>query len=63
MSSKHDAKDVVFCKVDVDVCAAVAQTEGVRSMPTFRIYKKGAAVSTLAGWQPGKIEEVIKKSE
>jgi thioredoxin 1 len=47
-----DRDDVRFVKVDVDADPAVAQRYGVMSMPTFVVFRDGAAVGSLVGARP-----------
>ena len=41
--------DIVFAKVNTDACESVAQSQGIRSLPTIRIFKDGAAVNQSVG--------------
>lgn len=50
-------------KVDIDAHPDVAQSFGVRSIPTLIIFKQGAPVGQLVGSAPkARIEEMIKNS-
>ncbi|KAJ3115550.1 Cytoplasmic thioredoxin isoenzyme 2 [Phlyctochytrium bullatum] len=50
----------VFVKVDVDDVPAVAESCGIRAMPTFQIYKDGQKVKEVVGADPTKLLAAIK---
>lgn len=53
--------NVQFVKVDVDEVPEVAETAGIRAMPTFQIFEGGKMVQEIVGADPKKLEEAIKK--
>ncbi|KAI8901639.1 hypothetical protein BC833DRAFT_576684 [Globomyces pollinis-pini] len=53
--------NMTFIKVDVDEVPEVAQTNEIRAMPTFLIFKDGSMVEEIVGADPVKIETAIKK--
>ena len=60
LARKHQAV-AAFAKVDVDAAQDLAQSAGVRAMPTFHIYKVGQRVFELTGANMAKLEaEVLK---
>ncbi len=50
-----------FIKVDVDQLEDVAQSAGIRAMPTFHIYVKGQKAAEIIGADPKKLEDAIKQ--
>ena len=57
------AGQVKVGKVDIDAHPDVAQSFGVRSIPTLIIFKQGAPVGQIVGSVPkARIEEMIKNS-
>ncbi|KAI8070451.1 Allergen Cop c 2 [Gongronella butleri] len=52
--------DVIFAKVDVDEAADVAAEVGVRAMPTFMFFRKGAKVDEVVGANLANIVSKIK---
>jgi thioredoxin 1 len=50
-----------FLKVDVDNVPEVAESAGVRAMPTFQIFQDGKQVEEIVGADPAKLEAAIKK--
>ena len=50
-----------FLKVDVDECKDVAQQYGVKSMPTFKLFKAGKEVDSLSGADDGALREMVTK--
>ncbi|EPZ33238.1 thioredoxine 2 [Rozella allomycis CSF55] len=57
-----DYSAATFIKVDVDQVADVAASCGIRAMPTFQFYKKGAKVAEVVGADVKKLEETIKNN-
>lgn len=56
-----DFPEVTFAKVDVDIVPQVAQTAGIRAMPTFQFIKNGKTLDTLEGADLGGIMKRIEK--
>ena len=50
---------ISFLKLDVDECEGSA--EGVSSMPTFKYYKNGKEVESMAGADQGKLSRFVQK--
>lgn len=57
------AEDVVFIKVDVDENEDIAESEGVQAMPTFKIYKSGEQIETMAGANADKLKKLIEDNK
>lgn len=51
----------VFLKVDVDTCNDLALKYGVKAMPTFILFRKGAPVGEIEGPNMNTLEEEIAK--
>jgi len=49
------------CKVNVDDSPRIAQSLGIRSIPTLMLFKNGAAVKAMIGARPK--EEIVKEIE
>lgn len=60
LSNRFSAQ-VVFLKVDVDVCRATAASENVSSMPTFIFYRSGVELTRIQGANPGALESKIRE--
>ncbi|KAG0041810.1 hypothetical protein BGZ83_001277 [Gryganskiella cystojenkinii] len=54
-----ETEDVTFVKVNVDNLEEVSQTAGIRAMPTFQTYHKGAKVGELLGADLNKLKALI----
>lgn len=52
---------IVFIKVDVDELVDVTEKENITSMPTFKVFKNGAAVDTLLGANDAALLQLIEK--
>ncbi len=52
---------VTFAKIDIDKNQAYASTYGVRSMPTFIMFKGGQQTNLLTGVNPMRIKELVEK--
>ena len=59
LSKKYS--NVVFIKVDVDKCKAVARAQGISAMPTFQYYRGGQKFFGFRGASVGKLESSIQK--
>lgn len=59
LSSKYE--HVTFLKVDVDKVPEVAEEAGVRSMPTFHVYKGGKKVEGMVGAMKSQLEAMVKR--
>ncbi|KAK7401923.1 hypothetical protein VNO78_13792 [Psophocarpus tetragonolobus] len=53
---------VKFIKVDVEECLAIAKAESIRSVPTFKIYKKGEKVKDMIRPTHQLLEDSVRKS-
>jgi len=57
-----EPKRVAFVKVDVDNQQSIAQTHGVRAMPTFIIFHCGKAINTIKGANPPALSSAIAEA-
>ncbi|OAJ36707.1 thioredoxin [Batrachochytrium dendrobatidis JEL423] len=57
----NDFDTVVFIEVDVDKVPEVAETAGIRAMPTFQLYKEGKLADEVVGADPAKLTALIEK--
>lgn len=55
-------KKVAFAKVNVDTQSAVARSNNVAAMPTFKIFHGGNCVDTIKGANPSALTEAITKA-
>ncbi|KAK7272413.1 hypothetical protein RJT34_28993 [Clitoria ternatea] len=53
---------IKFIKVDMEECLAVAKAESIRSVPTFKIYKKGEKMKEMIRPTHQLLEDSIRKS-
>ena len=60
LSCEYDQSTVCFAKVDVDVGKDVAQKEGIRSMPTFKIYSDSKCVETISGFRQAQLQTTLQ---
>jgi thioredoxin 1 len=53
---------VVFAKIDTDKASDVAQSLGIKSLPTFKFFKGGEQVDEMIGWRgaPALAETLVK---
>ncbi|KAG0343161.1 hypothetical protein BG004_005466 [Podila humilis] len=56
-----DNQDVTFVKVNVDNLSDVSATAGVRAMPTFQTYHKGAKVGEVLGAELNKLKALVEQ--
>lgn len=47
-------------KVDVEECLAIAKAEGIRTVPTFKIYKNGTKVKEMIRPTHQFLEESVR---
>jgi len=59
LSTKYP--NVVFVKVDVDLCKNTAKDHSVSSMPTFLFFRNGVKIDKLSGADPKVLETKIQK--
>ncbi|GJJ74171.1 thioredoxin 1 [Entomortierella parvispora] len=59
-SKDEKFEGITFVKVDVDELAEVASTAGIRAMPTFQTYHKGAKVGELLGADLAKLKALVE---
>ncbi|XP_061357776.1 inactive TPR repeat-containing thioredoxin TTL3-like [Gastrolobium bilobum] len=52
---------IKFIKVDVEECLAIAKAESIRSVPTFKIYKKGEKVKEMIRPTHQFLEDSVRK--
>jgi thioredoxin 1 len=62
LSDDKKFADVKFRKCNVDIAADVSKACSVSQMPTFKVFKNGAEVETVVGWNEGKMRAAIKKA-
>ena len=55
-------KDVVFVKIDIDQFQKITNDCGIKSMPTFIIYKSAKKVSQVVGANIVKVEQELLKN-
>lgn len=55
-------KRIAFAKIDVEKLRDVASQYGVRAMPTFIIFKNGAAIETIQGANPPALTQAVEKA-
>ncbi|XP_072114249.1 thioredoxin b [Mobula birostris] len=53
--------DVIFCEVDVDDAADIAEHCSISCMPTFHFYKNGEKVFEFSGANQSTLEEKLKE--
>ncbi|KAI0008319.1 hypothetical protein F4779DRAFT_628565 [Xylariaceae sp. FL0662B] len=53
---------ITFCKVNVDNQQSIAQSHGVRAMPTFLIFKNGSVIDTIQGANPPALTAAVEKA-
>lgn len=59
MSNQEKYANVHFVKIDVDECPDVAQDQGIRAMPTFKIYKDGKEAAEVVGADPRSLQNKL----
>ncbi|KAF7557492.1 hypothetical protein G7046_g6046 [Stylonectria norvegica] len=60
LAKEHSSsKKVAFAKVNVDAQSAIARSNGVAAMPTFKIFHGGACVETIKGANPPALTAAI----
>jgi thioredoxin 1 len=47
--------------IDIDDFEEIASTEGVISLPTFKVYKNGVCVESISSSDSGALEKLVKK--
>lgn len=60
LALSKDMKDVVFLKVDVDECKALAAESQVSSVPLFHLFRSGEKVSEVRGADSDALRSAIK---
>ncbi|KAH9895351.1 thioredoxin-like protein [Xylariomycetidae sp. FL2044] len=53
---------ITFCKVNVDNQQSIAQSHGVRAMPTFLIFQNGSVIETIQGANPPTLTSAVEKA-
>ena len=54
--------NVVFVKVDIDVCADIASERRIKALPTFHLYKNGELVELMVGVNEQRLKSLIIQS-
>ena len=55
--------DLKVAKVNVDDCMGLAETYGIRSIPTLLLFKDGQVAANIVGYRPKKeLESLIDKA-
>ena len=54
--------NIEFYKVDVDTQEQISQEIGIRSMPTFIIFKDGVKIDELVGANPSGLQNLLQKN-
>ena len=55
--------ELVMKKVDVDACAEVSASVGIRCMPTFMVFKNGAEVDKMEGASDEGLKAMLDKAK
>lgn len=53
---------IAFAKINVDSLGDISSRYGVRAMPTFKIFHRGAVVDTIQGANPPALTSAIDKA-
>lgn len=56
-------KKMAFVKVNTDKQSDVSGAYGVRSLPTFKVFHKGACIETVTGANPAALAAAITKAK
>ncbi|KXN66586.1 thioredoxin-like protein [Conidiobolus coronatus NRRL 28638] len=59
MKLSEEHTNVKVYKLDVDKLSNVAESEGIRAMPTFKLYKNGNLVNEVVGPSKKAIEDLF----
>lgn len=62
MSDDERFGHIGFYKVDADAQEEIAQEVGIRAMPTFALFKKGAKIGEITGAHPPLLENLLQTS-
>ena len=57
--SEQHKESIVFCKVDVDEAAEVAESESVTCMPTIKAFHNGKLIDTVMGASQPNITKLV----
>ncbi|XP_068127458.1 thioredoxin-like [Hyperolius riggenbachi] len=55
----HEYPDVLFYKVDVDNARDIAESCGIRAMPTFHFYKNGSKIDEICGADEAELRKKV----
>lgn len=61
-SNNADFGHIDFYKVDTDAQEGIAQKAGIRTMPTFIVFKNGVKIGEIVGPNPPALENLLKTS-
>jgi thioredoxin 1 len=59
MRLSEEYSNVKVCKIDVDKVSKVAESQGIRAMPTFKLYKNGQLVNEVIGSDKRAVENLF----
>lgn len=62
LSELAEFANVGFYKVDVDAQEQISQEVGIRAMPTFALFHKGAKIDEVVGADRNKLQSVIQSA-
>lgn len=56
-------KKMAFAKIDTEQHNDISGSYGVRSLPTFKVFHKGACIDTVTGADPSALAAAINKAK
>lgn len=61
LAKNNQSEQVEFVKVNVDTQGEIASEEGIRAMPTFKVYKDGEQVGEIRGADRPGLQQLVRK--